>query len=108
MSVKLLTEHNLEILSLTGRCTGSSESTLVKMPLLGNHVSISIPYPCTYLHRIIHQSTKALMQLFQKCHLFPTGTPKQHDNYNNNRNVMSVSGSVVVLSDKIHCCMTLI
>ena len=32
MSVKLLTEHNLEFLSLTGRCTGSSESTLVKMP----------------------------------------------------------------------------
>ena len=33
MSVKLLTEHNLEFLSLKGDCTGSSESTLVKMPL---------------------------------------------------------------------------
>ena len=32
MSVKLLTEHNLEFLSLTGGFTGSSESTLVKMP----------------------------------------------------------------------------
>ena len=32
MSVKLLTEHNLEFLSLEGGCTGSSESTLVKMP----------------------------------------------------------------------------
>ena len=32
MSVKLLTEHNLEYLSLIGGCTGSSESTLVKMP----------------------------------------------------------------------------
>ena len=32
MSVKLLTEHNFEFLSLTGGCTGSSESTLVKMP----------------------------------------------------------------------------
>ena len=32
MSVKLLTEHNLEFLSLKGGCTGSSESTLVKMP----------------------------------------------------------------------------
>ena len=32
MSVKLLTEHNLEFLSLTERCTGLSESTLVKMP----------------------------------------------------------------------------
>ena len=32
MSVKLLTEHNLEFLSLKGGGTGSSESTLVKMP----------------------------------------------------------------------------
>ena len=28
---KLLTEHHLEFLSLKGGCTGSSESTLVKM-----------------------------------------------------------------------------
>ena len=32
MSVKLLTEHRLELVSLKGGCTGSSESTLVKMP----------------------------------------------------------------------------
>ena len=32
MIVKLLIEHHLEILSLKGGCTGSSESTLVKMP----------------------------------------------------------------------------
>ena len=32
MTVKLLTEQNLEFLSLTGGCTGSSETTLVKMP----------------------------------------------------------------------------
>ena len=31
MTVKLLTEHHLEFLSLTGGCTGSSESKLVKM-----------------------------------------------------------------------------
>ena len=31
MSVKLLTEHHLEFLSLKGGCTGSSESSLVKM-----------------------------------------------------------------------------
>ena len=33
MIVKLLTEHNLEFLSLKGGCRGSSESTHVKMPL---------------------------------------------------------------------------
>ena len=32
MSVKLLTEHDLEFLNLTGGCTSSFESTLVKMP----------------------------------------------------------------------------
>ena len=32
MSVKLLTGHHLRFLSLKGGCTGSSESTLVKMP----------------------------------------------------------------------------
>ena len=32
MSVKLLTEQNLEFLSLKGGCTGSSESTLFKKP----------------------------------------------------------------------------
>ena len=31
MTVKLLTEHHLEFLSLKGGCTGSSESTLVRM-----------------------------------------------------------------------------
>ena len=31
MTVKLLTEHHLEFLSLTGGCTGSAESILVKM-----------------------------------------------------------------------------
>ena len=32
MSVKLLTEHHLECLSLKGGCRGSFESTHVKMP----------------------------------------------------------------------------
>ena len=32
MIVKLLTEQHLVFLSLKGGCTGSSESTLVKMP----------------------------------------------------------------------------
>ena len=32
MTVKLLSKHHLEFLSLKGGCTGSSESTLVKMP----------------------------------------------------------------------------
>ena len=38
MIVKLLTEHHLEFLSLKGGCIGSSESTLVKMSIVGNLV----------------------------------------------------------------------
>ena len=32
MTVKLLNKHHLEFLLLKGGCTGSAESTLVKMP----------------------------------------------------------------------------
>ena len=39
MSVKLLTEHHLEFLSLRGGCIDSPESTLVKMPHCWNHMS---------------------------------------------------------------------
>ena len=46
MSVKLLTEHHLEFLSLKEGCTGSSESTLAKMSHCwksrrGSHVAIT-------------------------------------------------------------------
>ena len=50
MTVKLLTEHHLEFLSLTGGCRGSSESTLVKMPHCSkSHVMAHILY-----FRVIH------------------------------------------------------
>ena len=39
MSVKLLTERHLEFLSLNEGCRGSSEYTLVKYHIVGNHVS---------------------------------------------------------------------
>ena len=39
MNIELLIEHHLEFLSLKGGCTGSSESTLVKMPHCWNHIS---------------------------------------------------------------------
>ena len=43
MSVKLLTEHHLELLSLKGGSTGSSESTLVKITYCWNsHVAAQL------------------------------------------------------------------
>ena len=38
MNIELLIEHHMEFLSLKEGCTGSSESTLVKMPHVGNHM----------------------------------------------------------------------
>ena len=47
MTVKLLTEHHLELLSLKGGCTGSSESTLVKIPhCWKSHVSVMFVMLC--------------------------------------------------------------
>ena len=54
MVVKPLTEHHLEFLSLKGGSTGSSESTLVKMPhceisyhgsFLSDVILINMPVP---------------------------------------------------------------
>ena len=45
MSTKLLTEQCLEILSLKGSCTGSSEATLAKMPhCWKSHVTAHTPF----------------------------------------------------------------
>ena len=47
MSVKLLTEHNFEFLSFKGGCTGSPESTLIKMPhCWKSHVAAHIIINC--------------------------------------------------------------
>ena len=45
MSVKLLSEHHLEFLSLKEGCTGLYESTLVKLPhFLKAHVTAHLQY----------------------------------------------------------------
>ena len=38
---QLLTEHNLEFLSFKGGCTGSSETTLVKMPHCHGSITVN-------------------------------------------------------------------
>ena len=54
MSVKLLTEHYLEFLGLKGGFTGSSESTLVKIPhCWKSHVVAQII--CMYMYVVIAQ-----------------------------------------------------
>ena len=58
MSVKLLTQHNLESPNLKEGCTGSSESTLVKMPhCWKSHVMALFIFarPVRVRMQIIHQ-----------------------------------------------------
>ena len=67
MCVKLLTEHNLEFLNLKGGCTGSSESTLVKMPHCWiSHVTAHIT--CQVLFGFLNQGQNdkrdCLLQMF--------------------------------------------
>ena len=57
MSVKLLNEHLLEFLSLTGCFTGSFESTLVKIP------------HCWKLHAVA-QMLNAIISVFFYAHLY--------------------------------------
>ena len=62
MSVKLLTEHHLDFLSLKGYCTGTSESTLVKMPhCWKSHVAAHI----SFLGNIIDQDHLAYGRVIQ-------------------------------------------
>ena len=67
MTVELLTEHHLELLSLKGDCTGWSESSLVKCHIVGNHMSRLI-YPCFVLKKLscvgqwLQQNKKHLLQ----------------------------------------------
>ena len=71
MSVKLLTEHHLEFLSSKGGCTGSFESTLVKMShWWKSHVAAQIY--CTQCFRVpteIQKHNSMILKIFhdQQC-----------------------------------------
>ena len=56
MSVKLLTEHNLEFLSLKGGCTGSSESRIVSVVDVVGPMNAYQPIPFHILSFAVFQS----------------------------------------------------
>ena len=67
LSVKLLTEHHLEFLSLIGGCTGSSEIALVKMShCWKSHVTAQIIFDGTQNgHDLV--TDKVSREIIQKC-----------------------------------------
>ena len=68
MSVKLLTEHHLEFLSLKGDCRGSIESTLcqnVKLLEISCHGSFKMPKKKNRINvtRVLHKLNSFLLVL---------------------------------------------
>ena len=70
MTIKLLTEHHLEFLSFKGGCSGSSESTLVKIPhLWKSHVTahmfcVIVQDPLSLLRNIYISTASLKMNLY--------------------------------------------
>ena len=65
MSVELLTKRNLEFLRLKRGCTGSSESTLVKMPhCWKSHVTAHVCFKFKLLCFLNYQSLNLIDQGF--------------------------------------------
>ena len=67
MTVKPLTEHHWEFLSLKGGCTGTSESTPVKMPQCWNsHVTAQMTHLCptSILHSWLKMKCKNVSYTF--------------------------------------------
>ena len=61
MTVKLLTEQHLEFLSIKGGCTGSSESTFIKMPHCWKpHV---VAHKLNFIFKSVSQITLRLLSL---------------------------------------------
>ena len=60
MTVKLLTEHHLEFLSLNGGCTGSSEPTLVKMLHCWKSHAVAHFFFCLSLFRLTKKEKQDL------------------------------------------------
>ena len=76
MIVKLLTEHNLEFLSLKGDCRGSSESILVRMShCWKSHVMAQLLYE--YFLSIVDMQRRTCHNMSEislchlQCHILP-------------------------------------
>ena len=62
MTVKLLTEHHLEFLSLKEGCTGSSESTLAKLPNCWKPHVVARTQFGEYIYLTTNESAKEMLE----------------------------------------------
>ena len=98
MSVKLLTEHLLEFLSLKGGCTGSCESILVKMPhCWKSHVTAQILV-------VMHMVTRVFFLPLLSCHTrHLESSPRLRMSLNVNTSIWSFSNGFLLVSDFFKC-----
>ena len=79
MSVKLLTEQHVEFLSLTGGCTGSSESIHVKMQhCWKSHVAALLMFYYYHIQQFFSYPVTLPGQVSQQLSNFYTGLGKQN------------------------------
>ena len=83
MGVKLLTEHHLEFKSLTGGCTGLSEST---RHIVGNHMSRLTFIHIPFLIQFMQDLNAAVLE--RKCKI-NLKYNKKHNNNNEPWHVIS-------------------
>ena len=65
MTLRLMTEHHSECLSLKVGCTGSSESTIVKCHIVGNLMS-RLKYRLFWLPKTVHKPMCSYMSFVQE------------------------------------------
>ena len=91
MTLKLQSHYHLRFLSLKGGCTGSSESTHVKMPhCWKSHVTAHI---CLYLQKCQLLSWKVMTAEWRVCYIRLMRVPGMSPN----------TWSLVVLTSQSHC-----
>ena len=67
MTIKLLTEHHLELPSLKGGCTGLSESSIVKMPhCWKSNVMAHLHWVCLFVVKLSVYSAVSKHVVFYK------------------------------------------
>ena len=78
MTIRLLTIQHLEFLSLTGGCTGLSDSTLSKCHIVGNHMSQLINTVFSLL--VMNKDRKGVCICSINCHISDVQTLDMHFN----------------------------
>ena len=110
MTVKLLTEHHLEFLSLKGGCTGSPESTLVTKPhCWKSHVEVHMcdtdGLKHTHTHTQFFSQNICLARLITRFHYKATGSALLFNRSSTTSNLQQTLFSKIMKKKHKMCCL---